>query len=335
MGDIFGLVIVRPFGIVLMAIFNAVHSYGLAVMLFALLIKLILIPLGVKSKKNMMSMTAMNAEMQAIQKKYANNRVKMNEEVQKLYDKHGVNPMTGCLPQFIQLPIMMGLYYVVAQPLRYFMGLSTEEIAKMAELLNIEGQSTIQMQAQVVAQYFDNFNLLSQHFDGLMKVDFNFLGINLALTPSFKEFNILWVVPILSGATAFLQSYVMRLMQKRQGVVQDASANASAAMMNVMMPAMSIYFGFILPAGLGVYWISRNIFSVIQELILTPYFIKKGREKEAQMIAEQEEKKKLRQEEMAQRRMEQSQQAKSGKEKGKQSGKTKETKDSSQDDEQV
>ena len=145
----------------------------------------------------------------------------------------------------------------------------------------------------------------------------------------------MWVVPILSGATAFLQSYVMRLMQKRQGVVQDASANASAAMMNVMMPAMSIYFGFILPAGLGVYWISRNIFSVIQELILTPYFIKKGREKEAQMIAEQEEKKKLRQEQMAQRRLEQSQQAKSGKEKGKQSGKTKETKDSSQDDEQV
>ena len=324
-----------PFGYVMRFIYEGVGSYGLSIILFTLLTQIILLPFNWKQKKGMMDVQRIQPKMLELQKKYANNREKYAQEVQKLYDEEGVSPLSGCLPMLLTLPIMMGLYYVVAQPLRYFMGLSTEENAKMAELLNIEGQSTIQMQAQVVAQYFDNFDLLSQHFDGLMKVDFNFLGINLALTPSFKEFNILWVVPILSGATAFLQSYVMRLMQKRQGVVQDASANASAAMMNVMMPAMSIYFGFILPAGLGVYWISRNIFSVIQELILTPYFIKKGREKEAQMIAEQEEKKKLRQEQMAQRRLEQSQQAKSGKEKGKQSGKTKETKDSSQDDEQV
>ena len=84
-------------------------------------------------------------------------------------------------------------------------------------------------------------------------------------------------------------------------------------MMNIMMPAMSIYFSFILPAGLSLYWISRNVFTTVQELILTPYFIRKGREKEAQLLAEQEAKKKRRQEKMAQQRQKQAEQAKGGK----------------------
>ena len=192
-----------PFGYVMRFIYEGVGSYGLSIILFTLLTQIILLPFNWKQKKGMMDVQRIQPKMLELQKKYANNREKYAQEVQKLYDEEGVSPLSGCLPMLLTLPIMMGLYYVVAQPLRYFMGLSTEEIAKMAELLNIEGQSTIQMQAQVVAQYFDNFNLLSQHFDGLMKVDFNFLGINLALTPSFKEFNILWIVPILSGATAF------------------------------------------------------------------------------------------------------------------------------------
>ena len=162
-----------PFGYVMRFIYEGVGSYGLSIILFTLLTQIILLPFNWKQKKGMMDVQRIQPKMLELQKKYANNREKYAQEVQKLYDEEGVSPLSGCLPMLLTLPIMMGLYYVVAQPLRYFMGLSTEEIAKMAELLNIEGQSTIQMQAQVVAQYFDNFNLLSQHFDGLMKVDFN------------------------------------------------------------------------------------------------------------------------------------------------------------------
>ena len=90
MGEIFGLVIVRPLGLLLLFIFEHVGSYGLAVILFALLVKLVILPLTIKSKKSMLKMTALNAELQQLQKKYANNRVKLNEEMQKLYDRYGV-----------------------------------------------------------------------------------------------------------------------------------------------------------------------------------------------------------------------------------------------------
>ena len=96
MAKIFGLLIVRPFGMILMAIYNLVGSYGLAIILFALLSKFILMPLSIKSKKSMRKMSALSSKQMALQKKYANNRVKLNEELQKLYDQEGVSPMSGC-----------------------------------------------------------------------------------------------------------------------------------------------------------------------------------------------------------------------------------------------
>ena len=110
MGDIFGIAIVRPLGLILLGIFKLIGNYGLAVILFALLVKLLCMPLTIKSKKSMLKMSAMNAELQQLQKRYANNRVKLNEEMTKLYEKHGVSPTSGCLPQLIPLFIMMGLY---------------------------------------------------------------------------------------------------------------------------------------------------------------------------------------------------------------------------------
>ena len=302
-----------PFGHVMRFIYEGVGSYGLSIILFTLLTQAIMLPFNWKQKKGMMDVQRIQPKLLELQKKYANNRDKYAQEVQKLYDEEGVSPFSGCLPMLLTLPIMMGLYYVVAQPLRYFMGLSADQISQMAQLLDVTSTNAIQMQGEIVAQYFQNFDLLSQHIPGLMQVDFNFLGLNLALTPSLKQFSALWALPAISGGTAFLQTFVMRQMQKRQGAVQDASANASNAMMNIMMPAMSIYFSFILPAGLSLYWISRNVFTTVQELILTPYFIRKGREKEAQLLAEQEAKKKRRQEKMAQQRQKQAEQAKGGK----------------------
>lgn len=86
----------------------------------------------------MLAMTALNAEMQQLQKKYANNRAKLNEEIQALYERRGVSPMSGCLPQFIPLPIMMGLYYAVQQPLQYIVGLSSETVIKLAQLVGLD-----------------------------------------------------------------------------------------------------------------------------------------------------------------------------------------------------
>ena len=293
MGEIFGLVIVRPLGLILLAIFKAVGSYGLAVILFALLVKLVCIPLAIKGKKSMLAMSALNAEMQQLQKKYANNRVKLNEEMQKLYEKHGVNPMSGCLPQFIPLPIMIGLYYAVQQPLKFMLGFGDDVINQLGTLVGVNmesagyyGQITI---AEKLAQLFadnggawpETVTNITNGAGELLNINFNFLGLNLAQTPQITHPSIIWIIPILSVATAFLSSFIM---QRTQGM-QNSAAASQMKMMNVIMPLTSLYFAFILPGAIGIYWIFNNIFACVQEIVLTTYLRGKKEKKDAEEFA--------------------------------------------------
>ena len=252
---LFGILIVRPFGLLLQWLYSIVQNYGIAVILFALLVKLVCIPLTIKSKKSMLAMSAMNAELQQLQKKYANNRVKLNEEMQKLYEKHGVSPMSGCLPNLIPLPIMMGLYYAVQQPLQYIVGLSRETVIALAQMIGLDQFAGANYTVQIkIAEKLNAFVDGSGHFsdavtnclqsgETIFPLDFHFFGLNLADTPSISHPSIIWIIPILSGLTAFLSSYIM---QKMQGT-QNSAAAGQMKMLNFMMPLMSLYFAFILP----------------------------------------------------------------------------------------
>lgn len=278
MGEIFGIVIVRPFGMILSAIYRAVGSYGLAVILFAVLAKIILMPLAYKNKKSMKKMQALSAKQQELQKKYGKNRERLNEEIQRLYEKEGVSPMSGCLTTFIQLPIMMALYYAVQRPLTYMIGLYEADIAGLANLVGVEitAQNTYTVQltiAEALNKFVDaagNFGAEVQNAletDGIMQymfpINFDFMGLNLSQTPSIKEFSILWLIPILSGLTAFLSSMAI---QKLQGTSQQMQGSMKTVL--YLMPLMSVYFGFILPASIGIYWIANNLLSIVQEVIL-------------------------------------------------------------------
>lgn len=206
MGDIFGLVIVRPLGLILLGIFKLIGNYGLAVILFALLVKLLCMPLTIKSKKSMLKMSAMNAELQQLQKRYANNRVKLNEEMTKLYEKHGVSPTSGCLPQMIPLFIMMGLYYAVQQPLKFMLGFSDEVIGQLANLVGVNmdvagyyGQITVaeklgQMFQEAGGVWPDAVTAITTGQGELLNIDFSFLGLNLAQTPSITDPQIIWII---------------------------------------------------------------------------------------------------------------------------------------------
>lgn len=290
--NIFGIAIVRPFGLILLAIYNFVQNYGLTVIVFALLVKLVCIPLAVKGKKSMMAMSAMQKELQALQKKYANNREKLNDEMQKLYSKHGVSPMGGCLPQIIPLFVMMGLYYAVQQPLQYILGLGRDSILALGNLVGVtEGSYTVQI---TIAEQLNRFVTAGGTFPAevmncisssdtaavLMPLDFNFFGLNLANTPSLREPSLMWLIPLLSGATAFLS---MRIMQKMQGNQQSAAAG-QMKMLNILSPLMSLYFAFILPGAIGIYWIFNNVFTCLQEIVLTRHYRSKMEKKQ---LAEQ------------------------------------------------
>lgn len=121
-----GYVICIPFAWLVRVFYELTGSYGVAIILFTLVLKLILLPLQMKSKKSMMRMSRMSGRMQEIQKKYANNQAKMSEEMQKLYAEEGVNPMSGCLWSFLPLPILIALYSIIRQPITHFMMLSEE-----------------------------------------------------------------------------------------------------------------------------------------------------------------------------------------------------------------
>ena len=265
-------IIATPFGYIMRFIYELVGNYGLSIFLFALLAKLIMLPLQIKSKRSMIDMQRIQPKMLELQKKYGKDRQKYAEKVQELYDNEGISMSAGCLPQLIILPIMLGLYSVIQQPLTYFMQLTADEINAIAETLNYTMQAndyTAQIGlAGVMHQHFDQIAGIS---DKIMQVDFNFLGINLAATPSFGDFSILWIIPILSALTAFLSSFVTQRLNKKAagGSVQNPQTQSMNGMMYIMVPALSLYFGFILPAGLGVYWISNNLLMMVQEVILT------------------------------------------------------------------
>ena len=316
-----GYYICVPFAWLTRLFYTWTGSYGVALILFTLIVKLVLLPFQLKSKKSMLAMSAMNAELQQLQKKYANNRVKLNEEMQKLYEKHGVSPMSGCLPNLIPLPIMMGLYYAVQQPLQYIVGLSRETVIALAQMIGLDQFAGANYTVQIkIAEKLNAFVDGSGHFsdavtnclqsgETIFPLDFHFFGLNLADTPSISHPSIIWIIPILSGLTAFLSSYIM---QKMQGT-QNSAAAGQMKMLNFMMPLMSLYFAFILPGAIGIYWIFNNVFTCVQEIILTKTLRGKQEAKQAAEAARIEAEKQAKREAHKAAQKQQSQNAKNKK----------------------
>ena len=265
-----------PFGYVMRLIYEFIGSYGLSIILFSLLVKLVTLPLTIKQKKSMFKTQRIQPTLQQLQQQYGKDQTRLREEMQNLYDKEGVTPMSGCGTTLLMFPLLIGVYGVVSQPLTYFMQLTGDQITAIAEKLSFEMSAGYGAQIGLAGKIFENFDLISNISDKLLKVDFNFLFVNLSAVPSFKEPSLLWVIPVVAGFTAYLQSQVTKWSQKRNTPVSKKKKNTDApdptaqtnAMMSWMMPAMSLYFCFIMPCGLGLYWIANNVFGIAQEYLL-------------------------------------------------------------------
>ena len=130
-------IILKPFAWLLLFFYNFFSSYGIALILFALVVKLILFPLSLKGKKSMIKMNLLSGKMQQLQKQYGKDRERYQMEVQKLYEREKVNPMGGCLWSFLPLFILIPLYYIIREPLTYLMDVPKDAIAKIAEITGI------------------------------------------------------------------------------------------------------------------------------------------------------------------------------------------------------
>ena len=284
-----GYYICVPFAWLVRLFYNLTNSYGVALILFTLVIKLIMLPFQMKSKKSMMRMSRVSGQMQELQKRYAKNQAKLQEEMQKLYEEEGVNPMSGCLWSLIPFPILIALYSIIRQPITHFMMLSKDVLQTVVQsaadagvnLTNIvmmdkaTGTPVLKDGLYQLASY-GQINLVKavQEMglstpEGWFDMNYNFLGLDLTATPweYVKNFTFTWAVigviliPILAGLSQFVFS---KLTMK------------------------SVYIAFIMPAALGVYWIAQSVFSLIQEAILNKTFSAKlSEEEEARFQARQ------------------------------------------------
>ena len=287
-----GYYICVPFAWLVRLFYNLTNSYGVALILFTLVIKLIMLPFQMKSKKSMMRMSRVSGQMQELQKRYAKNQAKLQEEMQKLYEEEGVNPMSGCLWSLIPFPILIALYSIIRQPITHFMMLSKDVLQTVVQsaadagvnLTNIvmmdkaTGTPALKDGLYQLASY-GQINLVKavQEMglstpEGWFDMNYNFLGLDLTATPweYVKNFTFTWAVigviliPILAGLSQFVFS---KLTMKTQPQA-DAAGGASMKSMMYMMPLFSVYIAFIMPAALGVYWIAQSVFSLIQEAVL-------------------------------------------------------------------
>ncbi len=274
------------------------NNFGIAIILFTVITKILLFPLQLKSKKGMIDQQRIAPQLAALEKKYRNNKQKYSEEVQKLYKKEGVSMAGGCLPTLLMLVIILGLYGPIYRPIHYLMvDKNADTVAALSNQLSVdyangaylgdtdENSPIVKLNKEIEAGRVNELTLSQalngnvervqaligapEGYAGLFEIDFNFFGLNLGIQPSYSPFNIQALLPIISAITAYLMSM---LTQKLNAASVNNSAAAQAAntskMMLYFMPIMSLVIGFTLPAGLTLYWIVNNILSAIQEPIL-------------------------------------------------------------------
>ena len=277
-------IILTPFAWLLMLFYDFSQNYGIALILFALVIKLVLFPFNLKGKKSMIQMNLLSSKMQQLQKQYGKDRERYNLEIQKLYEKEKVNPMSGCLWSFIPIIFLMVLYGIIREPLTYLMNVPADMINTVAEVTGVANSGTYPQIAMLKA--IADPAVLEQvkaalgesAGAGLFSMNVEFLGINLANIPQLNfwsaEGGLVWgniglfLLPLVSVGTSLLSMYVsMKTNQMNRGGEQNDQMAKTNRTMMIFMPIMSLWIGFTVPAGLSIYWIAQYIFSIFQELI--------------------------------------------------------------------
>jgi len=290
-------IITKPFAWLMIRLYELTGSYGWAIILFALVVNLILTPFMAKSKKSMMRSTRLQPKIQELQRRHEGNQQKLNAEMQKLYREEGVNPMSGCLWSLIPFPILIALYSVIRQPLTRMMFVSNEFVTTLQNFFVEQGLYTVPERANAYQEIVltrlthDNWDLVQSGLAGqidpnLIDINFNFLGLNLGDVPQWNFFMTtdwsdpsvwgpalgLFLIPFLS---AFLSWVSMKISTAiNPPAAQNDQSAATMKSMNLMMPLMSIWICFIMPAAMGVYWIANSVFGIIRDYILTKVFMK-------------------------------------------------------------
>ncbi|MBN1623311.1 MAG: YidC/Oxa1 family membrane protein insertase [Clostridia bacterium] len=280
------------------------HNFGLTIIFFTLITKLILFPLTLKSQKSSQEMSALQPEVKRLQEKYKNDKEKQNQEIQALYKENNVSCMGGCLPMLLQFPILIALYSVLRRPLTLVVGKTSEAILNLVNKLPAEMQKVVSLSANTTT--FDKINQVNElklvnlltnnpgYLDNTITssdlINLKFLGLNLGEVPTIKPdllfgeqmwiYLPLLIIPIVGVIMTVISQRLMTPPQPKDDKKKDDKnpMGNMGNMMKYMIPGMTLYFSFILPAGMGFYWINTYIFQIFTQL----YINKQKKDKDAE-----------------------------------------------------
>lgn len=273
------------FGYVLNFLYNLLNNYGLAIILFTVLIKLIMLPLSIKQQKTMKKSAKLQEKMQIIQFKYKNNQEKMNQEMMDLYKSENMSPFSGCLSTIMQFILLLAIFYLVRSPLTYMKKVEQPVIDNYIAEMKEEGKT--------VSQNYPEIDIIREKGSQDEKVNINmeFLGLDLSAIPqqNMKDYKV-WIIPVLYIISSFISIRMTTKMQekankkKNDKLLMEAESKEntevkkeeneldavmqSNKMMSWMMPILSISIALIAPLGLALYWLVNNILMIGERIIL-------------------------------------------------------------------
>ena len=293
-----------PFGWLLGQLYHLTNNYGIAMIIFALVVQTVLLPMRAKSKKSMMKMSRLTPIQQEIQRKYANDQQKQNEMIQKLYKDEGVSMGSGCLWALVPMLILFPLFTVIRNPITYILGQTPENAAEIIKVIKTAAPALFEsaraggvydqvIAASAISTYAAEIQaalpgIAAETLEGM---NFGFLGVNLGAIPSFSFWTWethnwanwgLFLIPVISASAQMLQMWISQKMNDsvitdKNGVQDKETAQKSQAAqtnksMLLMMPLMSLWIGYSVSAGLSIYWFIGGIYSTVSDIIMTRKF---------------------------------------------------------------
>ncbi len=279
------------FGYLLQILYTIVNNYGLAIILFTLIIKLLLLPLSIKQQRTMKKSAELQEKVKVIQFKYKSDPEKMNQEMMNLYKNEKMSPFSGCLTAIIQMILLLSIFYLVRSPLTFMEKIPQENINNYISQLKEDGKTVSSAYPEIdIIREFDWLKEKNPEDSQIEKIDIkmNFLGLDLSKIPqqNMTDYTV-YIIPVLYILSSFISIKMTTAMQEKQkkeikeskidgttGKELEEQTNEMDAvmqtnkMMSWMMPIMSISIAFVAPLGLALYWLISNILMIIERLIL-------------------------------------------------------------------
>ena len=269
------------FGYLLNALYSVFNNYGIAIIIFSIILRIILIPITVKQQKSLKKSAELQEEMKEIQRKYKNNPEKLNQETIDLYKREKLSPFAGCFSSIIQIVIILSVFWLVSQPLTYMKKLDVSVINDYKSQLQQDGEQSTYTEIAIINKFGSEDERVSLNMD--------FLGLDLSKVPSsnLNDWTV-YIIPLLYVISSVLSIKINNIMNSKKksdkkAITDGSNTNvqnepseleAMEAMnknMMYMMPLMSVFIAFIAPLGLALYWFISNVLVIIEKLIIDVY----------------------------------------------------------------